>query len=529
MYTIFYPKLPKYIPLLPQEQINNLNHLEKKMTELYKKMIDEAMAAQYADVQVLKERRGKHFTLKDALPFVEAVGKMTVGPKQSAAVINLHKDSVKTHFEVLSGLTRHVFPEDDPFVEHYQTPVVLEILSDQDEKFAKSMELFADSIKANEAIIGREAARCYAGFYGPSCVVDFALMPGSTSNVVNQVLLKTDIPVDHKKTILAAKSWGMNTSYGVGDLFAKRIEAGDTLAEASRKEVRQLQDIYRNPVDAQVKLMQKSGMKSFSPRRYMENYRKGMEKTVKAAIDDGVHYGNIVTIPAYCVGDIGHHISQSTYNMCKDDVVMAIIEAVTNVIDKTLRAAVPSIKSPFELLNLSTGSSAAAVEYILELDAFNAPMIVDLLTKRYHNLVMINPTRGAAAELHNCDFMDMIYRGWKILDKAQRIKNGSGSQLVAKTNGIPIDLSPIHENDVLMNPQRYTYPACAITVRASALMRLADYPCLLTSEPITATMMTNIIALDKKTPAAPVRACKSCATACLVGARHQYCQYREGV
>ncbi|HKL97606.1 MAG TPA: DUF2193 domain-containing protein [Methanocorpusculum sp.] len=499
------------------------------MIELYKKMIDEAMAAQHADVNVLKERRGKHFTLKDALPYVEAVGKMTVGPKQSAAVINLHKDSVKTHFEVLSGLTRHVRPEDDPFVEHYQTPVVLEILRDQDEKFAKSMEIFADSIKTNEAIIGREAARCYAGFYGPSCVVDFALMPGSTSNVVNQVLLKTDIPVDHKRTILAAKSWGMNTSYGIGDLFAKRIEAGDTLAEASRKEVRQLQDLYRSPVDAQVKLMQKSGMKSFSPRRYMENYRKGMEKTVKAAIDDGVHYGNIVTIPAYCVGDVSHHISQSTYNMCKDDVIMATIEAVTNVIEKTLRAAIPSIKTPYQLLNVATGSSAAAVEYILELDAFNAPMIVDLLTKRYHNLVMINPTRGAAAELHNCDFMDMIYRGWKILDKAQRIKNGSGSQLVAKTDGIPIDLSPIHENEVLMNPQRYAYPACAITVRASALMRLADYPCLLTSEPITATMMTNIIALDKKTVAAPVRACKSCATACLVGARHQYCQYREAV
>ncbi len=76
------------------------------MSELYKKMIDEAMAAQHADVNVLKARRGKHFTLKDARPYVrpyvEAVEKMTVGPKQSAAVINLHKESVKTHFNVLS-------------------------------------------------------------------------------------------------------------------------------------------------------------------------------------------------------------------------------------------------------------------------------------------------------------------------------------------------------------------------------------------------------------------------------------------
>lgn len=499
------------------------------MSDIYKKMVEEALAAQYADVHVLKEKRGTPFSLSDAKPYVDAVEKMTVADGQSAAVINLHKNSVKTHFEVLSGLTGYVRPEDDPFVEHYQTPAILEILCAEDRKFAKSMEIFADSIKKNENIVGREAARCYAGFYGPSCVVDFALMPGSTSNVVNQILLKTDIPVDHKQTILAAKSWGMNTSYGIGDLFAKRIEAGDTLAEASDKEVKQLQALYRHPIDAQVELMKNSGMSSFDPRKYMDTYRKGMESYVKAAIDDGVHYGNIVTIPAYCVGDVSHHISQSTYNMCKDDVVMATIEAVTGVMDKTLHAALPDAKSGYQLLDVATGASAAAAEYLLELDGFNAPMIVDLLTKRYHNLVMIRPTRGAAAELHNCDFMDMIYRGWKILDKAGRAKNGSGKPLAARSGGVLIDLSPIHENEVLMNPQRYAYPACAITVRASALMRIADYPCLLTSEPITATMMTNIIALDKETPAAPARACKSCATACLVGSRHQYCQYREAV
>ena len=499
------------------------------MSEIYKKMVQEAMAAQRADVSVLKEKRGTAFNLSDAKAYLDAVETMTVASGQSAAVINLHKASVKSHFNTLSALTDYVRPEDDPFVEHYQTPVVLEILRDEDAAFAKSLETFADAIKKNEAIVGKEAARCYAGFYGPTCVVDFALMPGSTSNVVNQILQKTEIPAPHKQAILAAKSWGMNTSYGVGDLFAKRIEAGDTLAEAADKEVKQLQALYRSPVQAQVDLMNGAGMTSFNPKKYMEDYRKAIEPAVKDAISDGVHYGNIATIPAYCVGDISHHISQSTYNMCKDDVIMATIEAVTNVIDKTLQEAVGIVKSGYDLLNVATGASAVATEYLFELDGFNAPMIVDLLTKRYHNLVMIRPTRGAAAELHNCDFMDMIYRGWKLLDKAGRAKNGSGNPLKVKINGVTIDLSPLHENEVLMNPQRYAYPACAITVRASALMRLADYPCLLTSEPITATMMTNIIALDKETPAAPARGCKNCATACLIGSRHQYCQYREAV
>jgi len=499
------------------------------MSELYKKIIAEAMAAQRADVETIKKKRGTAFSLTDAEPYVAAVKKMKAATGQSAAVIDLHKTSVTAHFTALKDLTKTIRPEDDPFVEHYQTPVVLEILSDEDPEFKKSLDAFVTQIGKSEALIGRESARRYAGFYGPTCVVDFAMIPGSTSNIVNQILKKTKIPKDHQQTILASKSWGMNTSYGVGEVFATRVEAGDSLADASKKEVRQVQKIYKTPVAAQAELMDEAGHTSFDVRKYMSEYRRLITPAVKKAVDDGVHYGNIVTIPAYCVGDIAHHIAQSTFNMCKDDMIMATIEAVTEVMEKTLDAAVPKMKSEYDILSVATGASACATEYILELDGFNAPMIVDLLTKRFHNLVQLNPTRGAAAELHNCDFMDMIYRGWKILDRARRAKAGSAGKLKPKVAGCEIDLSPVDENEILMNPQWYAYPACAITVRASALMRLADYPCLLTSEPVTATMMTNIIALHKETPAAPVRACKDCAAACLVDFRHQYCEYKNAV
>jgi hypothetical protein len=294
-------------------------------------------------------------------------------------------------------------------------------------------------------------------------------------------------------------------------------------------EVAQFQAIYRDPVEAQADLMDAAGQSSFDHREYMERYRAGIEGAVRAAVDEGVHYANIVTVPAYCVGDIAHHISQSTYNMCKDDVVMAAIEAATAVMERSLRAAEATFTDVYQPLALATGASAAAAEYLLELDGFNAPMVVDLLTRRYHNLVQLTPNRSAAAELHNCDFMDMAYRGWKLLDRARRMQNGAGGPLVPKVAGFPVDLAPIHENEVLMNPQRYAYPACAITVRFSAMMRLADYPCLLTSEPVTATMMTNIIALEPKKAAAPVRSCKDCAAAALVELHHQYCQWREAV
>jgi len=499
------------------------------MRELYEKMINEAMTAQWVDVETIKAKRGQKFVLADTKPYVDAVRKMTAIGDQSRAVIDLHKNSVISHAEVLQSLTTTVRPEDDPFVEHYQTPVVLEILKSQDEAFAKSVDAFTEAVADAEARIGLEAVRRYGGFYGPTCVVDFALIPGSTSNVVNWVLQKADIPVEHKRAILAAKSWGMNTSYGFGDAFAHALEEGATPGEATAKEVEIMQKIYREPIEAQAELMDAAGMTSFDARKYMSEYRRRMEPTVRAAVDDGVHYANILTVPAYSVGDVAHHIAQSTFNMCKDDVVMAVIEAVTGVMESSLKNSLDAYKSYWDVLSVATGASAAATEYILELDALNAPMVVDLLTKRFHNYVLAYPARGAAAELHNCDFMDMIYRGWKLIDKARKNRNGADEPLTPTVGKYPVDLSPIHANEVLMNPQWYAYPACAITVRFSALMRLADYPCLLTSEPVTATMMTNIIALEKATAAAPVRACKSCATTSLVDQRQHYCQWKEAV
>ena len=72
------------------------------------------------------------------------------------------------------------------------------------------------------------------------------------------------------------------------------------------------------------------------------------------------------------------------------------------------------------------------------------------------------------------------------MDKARRAQDGQPGMLKPKVGIFDVDLSPIHKNEVLMNPQRDAYPACAITVRASAMLRLSDYPCLLTSEPVTA-------------------------------------------
>jgi hypothetical protein len=131
-------------------------------------------------------------------------------------------------------------------------------------------------------------------------------------------------------------------------------------------------------------------------------------------------------------------------------------------------------------------------------------MVVDLLSKRFYNYAAMNPKRGEADELHNVDTIDILLRGEQILDIAPK---GNGG----KIKGIKVDLSPVDNHEVVMNPQRYTYPACAITQRFAALMHMADFPCYLTPECVTATLMTNAIALKPDKPGSPVRGCKNCA------------------
>jgi len=482
-------------------------------------MIAEAAAAADADLGVIAKKRGGPFVFTDAKPYVDAVNGMKPGEGQSKEVFDLHIQSVNAHYDILNKISVNntIRPEDDPFVEHYQTPPILEILYEADPAFKASMWKFIDAIAANKALIGREAVRVYGGMYGLTCVVDFAFSVGSTSNVVNRILSGLDIPKDHKRTILASKSWGMNTSYGLGAAFRGALEAGKTAAEAEQAEVDMWQFIYREPVAAQAQLMDThnlgghGGHTSFDTREYMKQYKARMKPYILAALNAGVHPGNIVTVPAYCVGDVGHHLGPATYNMFKDDMVFGIYEAVTKVYENTLRRGLEmdAYKSEWDVLGVATGAGACAVAYILWLDAFTVPMVIDLFTKRFHNYAAMNPKRGAADELHNADFIDILLRGEQILDIEPK---GSGG----KIKGIPVDLSPVDNHPVIMNPQRYTYPACAITQRFAALMSLADYPCFLTTECVTATLMTNIIALNPKKPGAPARTCKDCAVTTLI-------------
>jgi len=182
---------------------------------LYKKMIEEAMAAQRADVDTVAKKRGGPFVVADAKAYLTAVRKMKPIDTQSAAVFRLHTDSVKAHFSVLEKLTKRYGRR---MTRSSNTTRPRWSWRSSSRKTRRSKKASRPSQTPSEGgSTRRQGSRPQVlGFYGPTCVVDFALIPGSTSNVVNQILKTTDIPLAHKQAILASKSWAMNTSYGSG-------------------------------------------------------------------------------------------------------------------------------------------------------------------------------------------------------------------------------------------------------------------------------------------------------------------------
>ncbi len=74
------------------------------MSEIYEKMVKEALAAQRADVDTISKKRGGKFKITDTKPYLDVVNEMTVADGQSKSVIDLHVDSVKTHYNTLVNL-----------------------------------------------------------------------------------------------------------------------------------------------------------------------------------------------------------------------------------------------------------------------------------------------------------------------------------------------------------------------------------------------------------------------------------------
>ena len=115
-------------------------------------------------------------------------------------------------------------------------------------------------------------------------------------------------PPEHKKTILASKSWGTNTAYTLTAALRAGLESGKTLADAERAEIETLQYIHREPMAAEAHFMDTHDLgghgphSSFDVREYMRRYKERMRPAVVAAMNAGVNEANIACVTGYCVG-----------------------------------------------------------------------------------------------------------------------------------------------------------------------------------------------------------------------------------
>ncbi len=486
--------------------------------DIVEKVVNESIAAQNAAVDAIRKHRYEEFKLEHARPFVETVKKMETHPDQSKEALDLYTQSLSIHYDTLCSLTDTITPIDTAFLEWQQTPVALEVMYGLDPDFREAVEEFARAVDESEDIIGLEAMRVHCGFYGIISAKDFAAIPGSTFNVIAQVVARTDMAKKYKQAILSSKSWGLNTTYVFGDKFTAALGAGKTVAEAIAIEQDWMKRAWLAPVKTQTEIMRSFGHSSYDIDKYFATYRKHFTPYIEAAHDAGVHIANIVMLPTH-VGDVGHHIGPAYYNICKDEMAMQILQSVTDVTVNTLQQSLADGKldSVYKMMNVATGASASAIAEILALDGFTVDMLINFLSRRFDNYVQKYPfTRPMVGELHINDFLDFASRGEKI--NLPKTRGGT-----AKVGGVEISHEPIYTNDEINHPEKYAYPFCAVTTRATALMRFLDMPCLLAPEPPSITGMVNACALTPDKPAAPIELCKNCATARATPAQCAFC------
>jgi hypothetical protein len=237
------------------------------------------------------------------------------------------------------------------------------------------------------------------------------------------------------------------------------------------------------------------------------------EATVKAD-EAGVHYANLSLIPFWAAGDF-HHVSQTTYNLCKGDIEMAILESLTEAYESTIKRAEKNgkLSNPSEIPTWEVTAAGAA--HIMRLDGFTSEMVNDLFSRRYFNLLLENPKKFEY-ECMNDEFVSFLSQGEHLIKKPP---TGLGGQI----HGVKIDLQPIDDNEVLKNPQRYSWPECPITARFSGLLRFADDPFHLYSDPMICLYGTELIALAPQKPYLPFFYCKQCPSAKLMPSRCKYC------
>jgi hypothetical protein len=481
---------------------------------LIEKIVDDVVKVQETILSTIKRYRQISFDVSHWDDLREVKSRIRTHPRQSKEVLDLYRESAVSHCDIIKSLTSTIEPIDEPYMENLQTPTIIELLYELDPGFRRSSDLLVKAIENSQDIIAEEAMKRRAGAYGPTWIVDYVATPGSLLNLFAKILRGIKIDRLHKWTFYTCVSAARITSYCMmfGSKLDGSLKAGGGFQKAIDEEVSILKKMWIEPLKTQEEILSEIGFKSFDAGVYMKKFKKDMEDVVSSAAEKDVHYANIALVPTWGAGDF-HHIGQSTYNICKDDMAMAIFEAVSKVLISTLNRGIKDKKIEGHFIPVSDITAAAAA-YILRMDGFSSNMVLDLMLKRFYNLS--SRRSNPLAEDLIPEFLDFLARGERIVERAPL---GCGG----KVGKLEIDFSPIIENEVIQSPEKYSFPANPLTARFSSLMKFADDPFHLESDPSLAVLLTNLIALSPDKPILPLSRCKGCSLSRAIPSRCKHC------
>ena len=470
---------------------------------MIEEVAENALRLQREAVRAIERHRFENFRFSHAEGFVNAVRKMRALDGHSDEAFQLYRSSLIVHYEALTSLTESIQPFESAFLEWMQTPVAFERLMELDGSFKESVEILAKTIDESDEIISLEAMRLANGFYGITSAKDFAAIPGSTLSVLAKIVEWAGIDREHARTILAAKSWGLLTSYVFGDTFLRIFKETGDINRAINAEKRAMKSMVLQPVKTQIEIMKSFGFSSFSPERYYELYTEKFRPYIDRAFSEGVHPANIVVLPTH-VGDVGHHIGWQYYSICRDELNMEVLRVHYRMLEWNMEKILGEglAKNVLDLSTFFTGISAAYIYRLLNDEGFTAGMLTRFFTERfYHSIMARQFERYMVNELHVNDFLDFAARGEKIGRAGWKIR------------GYEIDFTPLSESGMLSSGDLYAFPFCVTSTKFASLMKFIDMPCLLAPEPPSIAVMVNAIAMNPERAFAPVNLCKGCATA----------------
>ncbi len=444
-------------------------------------VIENLIAIQDSIVRHVREHRGGKFHISHWEEVTEIKGRTPERDGISGSTIQMYREAARFHYECIRSMTDTIDPHDEPWLENIQAPAVIQLLKEQDPRFRRAVDDLVVAIAEDEdRAVERMAMARYTGQYGPTWIFGSreiqgnhkspprsGPVPGTQRYLYRSLLDRVDADDNAKGAIADLRV----TSYAnmVGLAFCQALQGGSSLADAVRAEKDMLIRQWEDPMGAQKQRMDSLGFRSFDVETYMDGLKGLMSPYIERCSREGVSYKNIAWISTL-IGDL-HHIGQMAYNMCKDDMTMAVFEAVARCLEWTLRAGADTRSGLADIPVFDITATASA--YIMNLDGMTAGDVAHLVNQRHRRLIARDPEVYQREDMNEL-FVEYLRAGERIL---------AANPGKPQVDGLPIDLSPVDEDPVIRDPASYTWGQLPITARFAAMIKFVDEPYMLISDP----------------------------------------------